>query len=74
MVAWTPAWKRHPGFYLLGSDGSRDMYCVDLDDQQHCVRLTNIVSSGWHDAEELGLTVDQFICALDDGTFDGPPA
>lgn len=49
------------------------MYCVDLDDPEQRVRLTDIASSGWHDAEDLGFTVGQFIRVLD-GTFDGSSA
>jgi cell wall assembly regulator SMI1 len=29
MAAWGAALELHPGFYPLGGDGSRDMYCVD---------------------------------------------
>ena len=70
MDAWQPARSAHPGFFLLGDDGSRDMFCVDLRNLDLGVLLTDIVSSGWRDAQPLDLSIESFIQAVDDGTFD----
>jgi len=69
MTAWEEALELHPGFYPLGGDGSRDMYCLDLRDQDPMVQLTDIASSGWDDAEPLHLSVAQFVAAIDEGSF-----
>jgi hypothetical protein len=69
MTAWGEALDRHPRFYLLGGDGSRDMYCLDLRDHDPMVQLTDITSSGWEDAEPLHLSVAQFVAAIDEGSF-----
>jgi hypothetical protein len=73
MTAWGEALGLHPGFYLLGGDGSRDMYCLDLRDRDPMVQLTDIASSGWHDAEPIHLSVAQFVAAIDDGSFQPYP-
>ena len=61
--------ERFPGRYRLGTDGSRDIYSVDLRHPELGVLLTDIVSEGWNDAEPLGLSVEEFIGRIDDGTF-----
>ena len=61
MDAWGEALALHPGIFVLGGDGSRDLWCVDLRDPDSGVLLTDIASSGWDDAEPLGLSVEQFV-------------
>lgn len=70
MEAWSPALELHPGFYLLGDDGGREMYCIDLSNPGNQVMSADIVSSGWDDTESLGLSVIEFIDSIDNGTFD----
>ena len=69
LTAWDGGAARHPGSYLLGGDGSRDFYCVDLRDAKPAVQLTDITSSGWTDAEPLLPSVKAFVDAIRDGTF-----
>ncbi|OFE14184.1 hypothetical protein BA895_11195 [Humibacillus sp. DSM 29435] len=73
IAAWDPGAARHPGIYLLGGDGSRDLYCVDLRDAKPAVQLTDITSSGWHDAEPLLPSVSQFVDAIRDGSLRAYP-
>lgn len=70
MDAWDLALERHPGFYVLGGDGSRDMYCVDLRVADPPVLLTDVTSEGWASCEPLLPTVEAFVRSLDDGSFD----
>lgn len=73
LEAWGEGAQRLPGIYLLGGDGSRDCYCVDLRDRQPTVQLTDITSSGWHEAEPLLASVQAFVDAVCDGTFRAYP-
>jgi hypothetical protein len=73
MAAWGEALDLHAGFYLLGGDGSRDMYCLDLRDHEPMVQLTDITSSGWRDAQPTNLSVAQFVAAIDEGSFPAVP-
>ena len=69
---WRPGAKlaiHNPGIFFLGGDGSRDIWCTDLRKPEVGVLLTDIASSGWSDAEALGLTVPEFIADIDNGTF-----
>lgn len=66
---WDETRERHPGVYRLGTDGSRDIYCIDLRHLELGVQLTDIVSAGWEDAEPLGLSVEAFVRRIDDGSF-----
>lgn len=70
MEAWDESLDLHPGFYQLGTDGSRLIYCVDLRDPDAGVLVTDIVAEGWEDADRLGLTVEEFVGRLDDGTLE----
>ena len=70
MEAWSPAIDLHPGLFLLGGDGSREMYGVNLDRVEQGVMSVDLVSSGWVDVEPLDMSLEQFIASIDDGTFD----
>lgn len=70
MEAWSPAIDLHPGLFLLGGDGSREMYGVNLNRVGEGVLSVDLASSGWDDVEPLGMSVEQFIASIDDGTFD----
>ena len=71
--AWGEATPRHPGIYLLGGDGSRSLYCVDLRRPEPAVQLTDIASGGWHDMEPVLDSVAEFVEAVRDGTFRAYP-
>lgn len=70
MEAWRPAIDLHPGLFLLGGDGSREMYGVNLNLAGQGVLSVDLASSGWDDVEPLGMSLEQFIASIDDGTFD----
>jgi hypothetical protein len=70
MTAWSPAIDLHPGLFLLGGDGSREMYGINLDEPGLGVVALDVVSSGWADAPRLNMSLEQFITRIDDGTFD----
>jgi hypothetical protein len=70
MTAWSPAIDLHPGLFLLGGDGSREMYGINLDEPGLGVVALDVVSSGWADAPRLKMSLEQFITRIDDGTFD----
>lgn len=70
MLAWSPSVDLHPGLFVLGGDGSREMYCINLEDPCQEVVAVDLVSSGWNDAEPLSLSVEQFVASIDLGTFD----
>lgn len=70
MEAWSPAIDLHPGLFLLGGDGSREMYGVNLDRVEQGVMSVDLASSGWDDVEPLDMSLEQFIASIDDGTFD----
>ncbi|MFJ9388450.1 hypothetical protein ACIRON_06510 [Nocardioides sp. NPDC101246] len=74
MQAWDEALDLHPGFYWLGTDGSRLIFCVDLRDLELGVIVTDIAASGWDDADRLGIPIEEFIRRIDDGTFEPYPA
>lgn len=69
MEAWNGALELHPGFYRLGTDGSRSIYCIDLRDITLGVIETDITAGGWNDAESLGISIEEFVGQIDDGTF-----
>lgn len=75
MSAWDEALDAHPGFYPLGTDGSRLLYCVDLTEPELGVMITDIAASGWDEAEIIDYTVEEFVASIDDGSFHPyPPA
>lgn len=49
--------------------GSRSIYCIDLREAEPAVQLTDITGGGWHDAELLLDSVEQFVEAIRDGSF-----
>lgn len=69
MEAWNGALELHPGFYLLGTDGSRSIYCVDLRNISLGVMETDIAAGDWAEAERLGISVEEFVRHIDEGTF-----
>ena len=69
MSAWDEALEAHPGFYPLGTDGSRNLYCLDLRSPELGVLLTDNSSGGWDEAESLNLSVEEFVAQIDNGTF-----
>lgn len=73
-AAGVDASSSYPGFYLLADDGSRDQYCIDLRRPDRGVLCTDIASFGWADAEPLGLSIEDFIHAIDEGTFNPYPS
>ncbi|NHA69912.1 SMI1/KNR4 family protein [Phycicoccus flavus] len=73
LEAWEESADLHPGIYLLGGDGSRNLYCVDLRQENPAVGLTDMVSSGWHDVETLVANVESFVEAIRDGSFQAYP-
>ena len=73
MSAWDEALEDHPGFYPIGTDGSRNLYCLDLRSPELGVLLTDISSGGWDDAESLTLSVEEFVAQIDKGTFRPSP-
>ncbi|MFI5624124.1 hypothetical protein ACIA03_11730 [Nocardioides sp. NPDC051685] len=74
MESWAEALDRHPGFYWLGTDGSRLILCVDLRDLDRGVVVTDIAAAGWHEADLLDISVEEFIRRIDEGTFEPYPA
>lgn len=74
MQSWNEALELHPGFYWLGTDGSRLIFCVDLRNLDLGVMVTDIAAAGWDEADRLGISVPEFIRRLDDGTFEPFPA
>ncbi|OIJ26227.1 hypothetical protein [Nocardioides luteus] len=70
MESWADALDRHPGFYWLGTDGSRLIFCVDLRDPDLGVMVTDIAAAGWDEADPLGLSVGEFVQRIDEGTFE----
>ena len=73
LEAWGEAVSLHPGIFFLGGDGSRNLYCIDLRDREPAVQLTDIASSGWHDAEPLLTSVQEFVQAVRTGEFRAYP-
>lgn len=69
MLAWDEALDGHPGYYQLGTDGSRLLYCVDLRDIGLGVMITDIAAGGWDEADHPGISLEQFIARIDDGSF-----
>lgn len=74
MLEWEDSLAAHPGMFRLGSDGSRNIYCVDLRNPDGGVLVTDITASGWEDADRTGLSVEEFVQAVEDGSFDPYPA
>lgn len=69
MLAWDEALEGHPGYYQLGTDGSRLLYCVDLRQIDLGVMITDIAAGDWDEADRTGLSLEQFIDRIDDGSF-----
>lgn len=63
LEAWGNSTQLHPGIYFLGGDGSRSIYCIDLREAEPAVQLTDMVGGGWHDAEVMLDSVEQFSAA-----------
>lgn len=70
MTAWSPAIDLHPGLFVFGGDGSREMYGINLHEPDQGLVSVDLVSSGWGDVEPLSMSVERFIATIDDGTFD----
>lgn len=65
------AWESetHPGIAWIGDDGSRERLAVDLRRADSPVFLVQITSPGWSDAIVQTDSVQEFVAAVEAGTF-----
>ncbi|MFI7609342.1 SMI1/KNR4 family protein [Micromonospora sp. NPDC049366] len=67
--AWDDGTGAHPGIAVIGDNGSREQFVLDLRDESAPVLLVDISSDGWDSAIRQADTVGEFIDRVDAGTF-----
>ena len=69
ILAWGELASR-PGMIVIGGDGAGEMITVDARDPNPPVTLTPNVSIGWKDSVVQTSSIDEFLNAVENGTFD----
>jgi hypothetical protein len=67
--AWDESTDAHPGIAIIGGDGSREQFVLDLRSDPAPVLLVDITSSGWDNAIRQADDVGELIDRIEAGTF-----
>ncbi|MFC3502803.1 SMI1/KNR4 family protein [Micromonospora krabiensis] len=67
--AWDDATDAHPGIAVIGDNGSREQFVLDLRGDPAPVLLVDLSSDGWDGAIRQADTVGEFIDRVEAGTF-----
>lgn len=68
--AWIGGRRDRTGMLVIGGDGASEVLTVDARLVDSSVTLTPNVSVGWIDSIEQAPSLEQFLAAIDTGTFD----
>ncbi|GAA2106616.1 hypothetical protein [Actinomadura alba] len=68
--AWEHGTEAHPGIAIIGGDGSREQFALDLRQDPSPVLMVDITSDGWDPAIRQADDVGVFIERIESGTFD----
>ena len=70
VCAWGEAAANRIGMIVIGGDGAGEMLTLDARAPISAVTLTPNVSIGWRDSVEQAPSIEMFVHAIEDGTFD----
>jgi hypothetical protein len=68
--AWDEGAAAHPGVAVIGGNGAREQFVLDLRRDPSPVLMVDITSEGWDAAIRQAADVERFVAAVEAGTFD----
>jgi hypothetical protein len=68
--AWEQGTAAHPGIAIIGGDGAREQFVLDLRLNPSPVLMVDITSEGWESAIRQADDVGGFVERIEAGTFD----
>ncbi len=68
--AWAEIADDRPGMIVIGGDGAGEMLTLDARDPASPITMTPHISSGWEDSIEQTESIEAFVAAIENGSFD----